>query len=266
LCDRLPERQAMLMFTGKTALITGAASGIGKSIAREFSKLGADVIINYRESAAAADHVVGELSQDGRRAVAIQADVSNQSEVKRMIQETVRVFGKIDILVNNAGIQKKTPFLDQSLADWNRIIEVDLTGPFICAQAVAGEMVKGKTKGVIVNISSVHEDIAFPNYTAYCAAKGGLRMLCRNLALELAPHGIRIVNVAPGAIATPINEDTLQDPEKKRALENEIPVGRIGEPEEVAKLVSFLASDDASYITGTTVFVDGGLMRQTGSL
>ena len=146
------------------------------------------------------------------------------------------------------------------------VISVDLKGPFLCAQAAARDMVRRGSRGTIINISSVHEDLPFPGYASYCAAKGGLRMLCRNLALELAPHNINIVNVGPGAIATPINATTLQDPQKVAALNKEIPLGRIGTPEEVATLVAYLASDAASYITGTTVFIDGGLMRQTSSL
>jgi glucose 1-dehydrogenase len=207
-----------------------------------------------------------ELSRNGSRAIAIEADVSNQSEVEEMFRRSIGEFGKIDALVNNAGIERRSSFLEKSLDEWNRVIAVDLTGPFICSQAAAKEMVSHKIGGVIINVSSVHEDIAFPGYSAYCAAKGGLRMLCRNMAVELAPHGIRVINVGPGAIATPINEATLENPEKLIALQKEIPIHRIGLPQEVAKLVAFLVSDEASYITGTTVFIDGGLMRQTGSL
>jgi len=254
------------MLKHKVALVTGGASGIGKAIATELSKQGADVIVNYIGGAGAANAVAKELQQNGSRSVAIEADVSNQSQVEHMIQKTMETFGRIDVLVNNAGIEKQTPFLEESLDQWNNIIAVDLTGPFICSQAAAREMVKSKIEGVIINISSVHEEIAFPGHAAYCASKGGLRMLFRNLALELARYRIRVVNVGPGAIATPINEETLKNNYKKKALEDEIPIHRIGDPEEVAKLVAFLASDDASYITGATVFIDGGLMRQTGSL
>jgi glucose 1-dehydrogenase len=256
----------LMMLKGKTAIITGAATGIGKSIAREFSKSGANVVINYPDNADTATDLAKELNQNSLNAIAIKADVSNQSDVNLMVQKTMEKFGRIDVLVNNAGFERKGPFLEEPLEEWNRVIAVDLTGPFICAQAAAREMIKAKIEGVIINISSVHEEIGFPGYSAYCAAKGGLRMLCRNLALELAPYRIRVVNVGPGAIATPINENVLTDPAQKRALEDEIPIHRIGNPEEVAKLAAFLASDDASYITGTTVFIDGGLMRQTGSL
>ncbi len=251
---------------GKVALVTGASSGIGKAIALELARQGAGVGVNYHREADEANQVVAEITKAGGHALAVQADVAQAEEVNRMVQQTIERLGRLDILVNNSGIEKGTPFLEKSLEEWNRVIGVDLTGPFLCTQAAAREMVKAKSRGTIINISSVHEDIAVPGYAAYCAAKGGLRMLCRDLALELAPYGINIVNVAPGAIATPINTATLQSPDKKAALEKEIPLHRVGTPEEVAKLVGYLAGDDASYITGTTIVIDGGLMRQTGAL
>jgi glucose 1-dehydrogenase len=254
------------MLKGKTALITGADSGIGKGIAGEFSKQGANVVINYIGDSQPAENLAEQLNHNGAKAVAIEADVRDQIQVQNMVDRTVALFGALHILVNNAGIEEEAPFLKKSLEEWNRVLATDLTGSFICAQAAVREMVKRKAAGVVINISSVHEAIGFPGYSAYCAAKGGLRMFGINLALELAPHGIRVVNVAPGAIATPINEETLNDPEKKAALIREIPLGRIGTTDDVAKLVAFLASENASYITGTTVVVDGGLMRRTGSL
>lgn len=254
------------MLKGKTAVVTGAGSGIGKAIAEELARQGADLAIDYVGNGHAAQELADRLNRGGSRAVAVRADVSDQAQVLHLIRETIHAFGKIDLLVNNAGIEKRTPFLEVSVDEWNRILAVDLTGAFMCAQAVAREMVRQGVRGTIINISSVHEEIPFPGNAAYCAAKGGLRMLCRNVSLELAPYGIRMLNVGPGAIATPINEETLRDPEKKKALESQIPFQRIGRPEEVARLVAYLASDEASYITGTTVFIDGGLMRQAGSL
>jgi glucose 1-dehydrogenase len=255
-----------MTLAGKVALVTGASSGIGKAIALEFGRQGAGVGVNYRGEAAPAEAAAREIEAAGGKAFAVQADVSKSDEVRRMIQQTVERLGKLDVLVNNAGIEHATPFLDKPEEEWDRTIAVNLKGPFLCTQAAAREMVRRGGGGTIVNISSVHEDLAFPGYADYCAAKGGLRMLCRDLALELAPHQINVVNVAPGAIATPINTATLNDPEKKLALERSIPLHRIGSPEEVAKLVAYLASDAAAYITGTTIFIDGGLMRQTGSL
>ena len=251
---------------GKVGLVTGASSGIGKAIALEFGRQGASVVVNYHGEAQEAAAVVNEIRPEGSQAIAVQADVSKSGDVRRMVQETIEKLGAVDVLVNSAGIEHQAPFLDVSEEEWDRVIAVDLKGPFLCSQAAAREMVRRGKGGTIINISSVHEDLAFPGYAAYSAANGGLRMLCRDLALELAPYHINVVNVAPGAIATPINRPTLEDPTKKAALEREIPLGRVGTPEEVAKLVAYLASEDASYITGATIVIDGGLMRQTGAL
>lgn len=252
---------------GRVALITGASSGIGKAIAIEMGQQGASVIVNYIGNSHAANEVVKTIEQanGGSRAFAIQADVSKQADVAAMVFQTISKWGQLDVLVNNAGVEKEAPFLEKTEHEWDKIINVNLKGAFLCAQLAAREMAK-RRRGTIINISSVHEDLPFPGYAAYCASKGGLRMLCRDLALELGKYNIHVVNVAPGAINTPINEKTMRDPEKVVALKREIPLGRVGEPSEVAKLVCFLASDDGSYVTGTTVVIDGGLMHQTGSL
>ncbi|MCA1644375.1 MAG: glucose 1-dehydrogenase [Chloroflexi bacterium] len=253
---------AMTRLAGKVALVTGASSGIGAAIALEFGRQAAQVVVNYVGSAAGAQAVVQQIPE----AVAIQADVSQAAEVASMVDQAISRFGRVDVLVNNAGIERHSPFLEKSEADWDAVLAVNLKGPFLCTQAVARDIVRRKARGTIINISSVHEELPFPGYADYCAAKGGLRMLCRDLALELAPYGINIVNVAPGAIATPINKETLGDPAKIAALEHEIPLHRIGTPDEVAQLVAYLASDAAAYMTGTTVFIDGGLMQNTGGL
>ncbi len=256
----------MMNLEGKVILVTGASSGIGRAIAIESGRQGAKVGVNYIADRDSADAVVQEIERGGSQAMAILADVSQSDQVNQMVQQVVERFGQLDVLVNNAGIERATPFLQKSEQDWDEVIAVNLKGPFLCTQAAARAMVDRRRAGTIINISSVHEDLAFPGYVAYCAAKGGLRMFCRDVALELAPYHINVVNVAPGAIDTPINRETMQDPAKRTALENEIPLGRVGTTEEVAKLVAYLASDDAAYITGTTVFIDGGLMRKTGSL
>jgi glucose 1-dehydrogenase len=252
----------MASLADKVALVTGASSGIGAAIALELGRQGAKVIVNYVGPPEPAQAVVAQIPE----AIALEADVSKSAEVHGMVDRAVARFGRIDVLVNNAGIERYAPFLEKSEADWDAVLAVNLKGPFLCTQSVARDIVRRKARGTIINISSVHEDLAFPGYAEYCAAKGGLRMLCRDLALELAPFGINIVNVAPGAIATPINKGTLADPQKRAALEREIPLHRIGTAEEVAGLVAYLASDAASYITGTTVVIDGGLMQQTGGL
>jgi glucose 1-dehydrogenase len=179
-----------------------------------------------------------------------------------MVAETVSRFGRLDIVVNNAGIEIKKPFLDVTDEEWNRVIAVDLYGVFLVSQAAARQMVRQGQGGKIVNISSVHEDIPFPQYTPYCAAKGGVRMMMRNLAVELAPQRINVNNIAPGAIATPINQAVLDDPRARENATSEIPWGRFGRPEEVAAVAVFLASDEAEYVTGSTYYVDGGLTQQ----
>lgn len=260
-----PRTVAGKTLKGKVVLVTGAASGIGRAIALELGRRGATVVVNYIGKPDGAHEVVQRIEQQEAKAIAIEADVSKTEDVSRMMAQTISQLGRIDVLVNNAGVEKESDFLEKTVEEWDRVIAVNLRGPFLCTQAAAREMAKSG-KGTIINISSVHEDLPFPGYASYCASKGGLRMLCRDLALELAKYHINVVNVAPGAIDTPINERTLSDPEKKLALQREIPLGRVGQPEEVAKLVCYLASDDAAYITGTTIVIDGGLMHQTGSL
>jgi glucose 1-dehydrogenase len=244
--------------TGKVAIVTGAGSGIGTAIAQALSDAGASVCINYfgAYEADAKAHA-GRLPH----AIAVSADVSDPASVAAMVEETTKELGAPSILVNNAGVEHTMPLLDIELADWQRVLAIDLTGAFCCLQAVARSMRDTGTGGSIVNISSIHEDVAFPGFSSYCAAKGGLRMLMRNAAVELAPHKIRINNVAPGAIATPINKATLADPAKVATLQRIIPLARLGEPDEVAQVVVFLASDAASYVTGSTYYVDGGMVR-----
>jgi len=251
---------------GKVALVTGASSGIGRAIAMELGSQGATVVVNYVGDVAFANEVVAVIQQAGGKAVAIAADVSSSADVQRMFDQAAQQFGGVNLLVNNAGIEKHTPFLDKPEAEWDKIIAVNLKGTFLCTQAAARQMAKSGKGGTVVNISSVHEDLPFPGYADYCASKGAIRMLCRDLALELAPYKINVVNVAPGAVDTPINKGTMADPEKKMALIREIPLGRVAQPREIAKLVAYLAGDDASYITGTTIVIDGGLMHQTKSL
>jgi glucose 1-dehydrogenase len=250
----------------KVAIVTGAATGIGQAIATAFAAEGAAVVIDYVGKPGSADDTLAKVQALGGRAIAVAADVSDPAQVQNMIAETVKAFGQLDILVNNAGIEFKRPFVDFPLDLWQKVIAVDLTGPFLCAQAAARQMIQQGTEGRIINISSVHEDLPMPTNAPYCAAKGGLRMLMRTIAVELAPHKITVNNIGPGAIFTPIDKDVEADEKLNAALMAEIPLGRWGRPEEVAKLAVYLASDDAAYVTGSTHFIDGGMLRQSGSL
>ncbi len=250
---------------GKVALVTGAGSGIGHAIAERFAHEGAAVAIDYLGHGADAQALARELSGAGLQAVALAADVTDAAAVEALVAQIVERFGRLDVLVNNAGIEKSQPLLEIDEASWDRTLAVDLKAPFLCMQAAARRM-KGSGGGSIVNISSIHEDFPFPSFAPYAAAKGGLRMLMRNAALELAPLEIRVNNVAPGAIATPINAATLADPAKVQRLREIVPLQRMGTPEEVAEVVLFLASERSSYVTGSTYFVDGGMVRHAEAL
>ena len=245
---------------GKVAIVTGAGSGIGHAIAQTFGTAGANVVVNYFGFEAEAQALARELTACCARSIALKADVSDAASVNDMVQRTVKEFGTIDVLVNNAGVESPAPFLDVLEDSWDRQLDIDLKGAFLCAQA-CGRVMRDHGGGAIVNISSIHEDATFPGFTPYCAAKGGLRMLMRNAALELAAYKIRVNNIAPGAIATPINVQTLEDPVKLKELRRIIPLGRMGTPEEVAQVALFLASDRSSYVTGSTYYVDGGFVR-----
>ena len=250
----------------KVAIVTGAATGIGRECAFHLAHAGAAITADYAGKPDKAEEVVRQIEKDGGRAVAVQCDVSQEADVQRLVAETVKAFGRLDILINNAGIEQEMPFLETPLELWNKVIAVNLTGPWICSQAAAQQMVHQGGGGRIINISSVHEDLPMPTNSHYCASKGGLRMLMRTLAVELASHKITVNNIGPGAIDTPLDKPTKDDPEKLKTLLGEIPLGRMGRPEEVAGLAVFLASEAAAYITGSTYFIDGGMLRQSGSL
>jgi glucose 1-dehydrogenase len=249
----------------KVAIITGSATGIGQAMAVAMAREGAAVTIDY-VGKTGPQETLGKVKAVGGRAIAVAADVSDPTQANNLISQTVAAFGRLDILVNNAGIEFKRPFVDFPLDLWAKVIAVDLTGPFLCAQAAARQMIKQGGGGRIINTSSVHEDLPMPTNAPYCAAKGGLRMLMRTIAVELAPHQITVNNIGPGAIFTPIDEEIEKTPELEKQLMAEIPLARWGKPEEVANLAVFLASDDAAYITGSTYFIDGGMLRQAGSL
>ncbi len=250
----------------KVAIVTGSDSGIGRAIAINLAASGAAVVINYAHNQAKAEEVRQAIEQNGGTAIVIQADVSNIQQVYALVQQTVDHFHRLDIMVNNAGMEIHSPFVDVSEEMFDRVVSIDLKGTFFGTQAAAREMIKEKVAGRIINISSVHEELPMPQNVPYVCAKGGVRMLTRTVALELAPYNITINNIAPGAIETPIDADVFANPAKLKALLAEIPAHRLGQPVEVGDLVVYLASDYASYITGATFTIDGGLSINTGAL
>jgi glucose 1-dehydrogenase len=251
-----------MLLENRKAIVTGASSGIGKATAIRLGQEGASVCVNYfsEKEDEMADEVVAEVEKNGVRAIAVRADVGSEDDVIRMVGQTADTFGGVDLLVNNAGIENQVPTLEMPLGDWDRVLRTNLTGAFLCLREAGKVMVKGGG-GVIINMSSVHEFIPWPGFAHYCATKGAMKMLMQTAARELAElkTGIRVLNIAPGAIATPINNFVLDDPEARHAVESEIPVGRFGQPEEIAATVAWAASDQASYVTGTTIVVDGGM-------
>jgi len=246
---------------GKVAIVTGAGSGIGQGIAKRLGCEGAKVIVDYVGKPDGAEETERAIQEVGGEGEIVRADITNMSDVKCLIDTAWEKYGGADILVNNAGVEKRSEFWDTPEADYDLVMNVNLRGPFFLTQAFVRRLRDAKRIGRIVNISSVHEDMVFPGFDSYVCSKGGLRMLMRNLSVELGPLGITVNNVAPGAISTPINKSLLENKEQLNALLNNIPLGRMGTPDDVAGLVAFLASDDAAYITGSTFVVDGGLMR-----
>lgn len=245
---------------GKVALVTGSSQGIGQAIAVRLAQEGADIVIDYRSHPDGAQETLTKVEASGRKGFILKADLGVVSDVRRMIAEGIQHFGKLDILVNNAGLEKNASFWEVTESDYDSVVNVNMKGVFFATQALVQHLMETKRPGKIINISSVHEELPFPHFTSYCASKGGVKMMMRNLAVELGPLGITINNIAPGAIETPINAKLLNDPEKLSAVINNIPLGRLGQPSDVASLVAFLASPDADYVTGTTLFVDGGLL------
>ena len=244
---------------GKTAVVTGSSRGIGRGIALRFAEEGANVVINYVGSITAANEALAEVEAAGARGILVQADVSSVREVTELVNEGARAFGALDILVNNAGIELHAPFWDVTEEAYDKVMAVNMKGAFFATQAFTHHLRAAKRPGRVINISSVHEDLAFPNFTPYAASKGAMRMFTRTLAVELGALGITINNIAPGAIETPINTKLLNDPVKLASLLKQIPLGRLGQPHDVAGLAAFLASDDAAYVTGSTFYIDGGL-------
>jgi len=256
---------------GQNALITGADSGIGKGVALELAKAGARVLINHVDAQEIAQLTVDEIAAAGGEAFEFHADVSNEAEVQAMYAEMFKRWGTIDILVNNAGLQRDSRLVDMTLEQWQTVININLTGQFLCAREAAREFIRrgvvkerSKAAGKIICMSSVHEVIPWGGHINYATSKGGVMMMMKSMAQELAPHKIRVVSIGPGAIQTPINHGAWGTPESLNKLLTLIPYNRIGQPEDIGRLAAWLASDEADYITGTTIFMDGGMTLYPG--
>ena len=255
----------------RITLVTGSSSGIGAAVAKSMAAEGAKVIINYARSANGANTVVEEIQANGGEAIALQADVSQEDQVKNMFQEIIAKFVTLDVLVSNAGLQQDANLVDMTLEQWNKVINVNLTGQFLCAKEAAKEFIrrgvtpeKSCSAGVIICMSSVHEVIPWAGHCNYAASKGGLMLFMQSIAQELAPYKIRINSIAPGAIKTPINRAAWETPEAEAELLKLIPYNRVGIPEDIGKAAVWLASDEAEYVHGTTIFVDGGMTLYPG--
>ena len=246
---------------GKVAIVTGGNSGIGKAIALGLAKAGAKIVIDYVVHPEATEALEHEIAALGDEAIGVKADVSSVLEMQVLVDAAVAKFGRVDIMVNNAGVETRTSVLNTTEDQYDKVLAINLKSAFFGTQIAAKQMIAQGGGGRIINITSVHEDWPMPGNTAYCLAKGGMRMLTRTAGVELAPHGICVVGVGPGAVATPINLSTMQDPALLAKLNAAIPLGRMAEPEEIASVVVFLAGDGASYLTATTIFADGGIMQ-----
>jgi glucose 1-dehydrogenase len=247
--------------TGKIAVVTGSGSGIGQAIAERLALEGASLVVDYRDHIEQAQATQQKIAAAGGKSILVQADVSKLADCANLIEQAWQQLGSCDILVNNAGIEKSADFIDVTEADFDAVMDVNFKGAFFLTQAFVRKLVAAKRPGRVINISSVHEDMVFPHFSTYCASKGAMRMLMRDLAVELGPLGITVNNIAPGAINTPINTALLANKPKLDALLANIPLGRLGKPEEVAGVAAFLASEDGAYVTGSTYFLDGGLIR-----
>ena len=250
-----------MLLEGKSIVVTGGNSGIGAGIVLAMAAEGANVVIDYVAHPEATDALIAKVEAAGGHAVGVQADITNPDDLAKMIATAVDTYGRLDVLVNNAGMETRTSLLETTEAQYDTVMAVNMKSAFFASQHAAKQFIAQKTPGLILNISSVHEDWPMPGNLPYCVSKGGMRMLARTAGVELGQYGIRMVNIGPGAVDTPINASTVADPEKLKALDAAIPVGHLAESSDIADVVTFLASGKASYMTATTVFVDGGIMQ-----
>jgi glucose 1-dehydrogenase len=250
---------------GKCAIVTGGNSGIGQACVLALAEQGANVVIDYVSHPEAAEALEKQVAALGDRAIGVEADVSKVADLERLVDAAVKAFGHLDIMVNNAGIETRTGILDSTEGDFDKVIAINLKSAFFGTQLAARQMIAQGDGGVIINMSSVHEDWPMPGNTPYCLSKGGMRMLTRTAGVELAPHAVRVVGLGPGAVATPINLVEM-DPESLKKVESYIPLGKMAQPEQIASVVAFLAGPGAAYMTGTTVFADGAIMMQSPGL
>jgi glucose 1-dehydrogenase len=251
---------------GKVCIVTGGNSGIGKSVVLALAKQGANVVIDYVADEQATEDLEKQVVALGDQAIGVEADVSKVADLQRLVDTAVKSFGRVDVMVNNAGVETRSGILDTTEAQFEKVMEINLKSAFFGTQLAAKQMIKQGDGGRIVNITSVHEDWPMPGNAPYCLSKGGMRMLTRTAGVELAQHNILVVGIGPGAVATPINTETIEDPKKMKTLDRAIPLGRMAEPAEIGGAVAFLAGDAASYITATTIFVDGGIMHSSPGL
>jgi glucose 1-dehydrogenase len=259
-------RGVYMLLKNKVAIVTGGNSGIGKAVVLELAQQGANVTVDYVSHPDATEELEKRCAALGDKAIGVDADVSKVADLERLIATTVKAFGRLDIMVNNAGVETRTSILDTTEQQYEKVLQVNLKSAFFGTQLAAKQMIKQGGGGHIINITSVHEDWPMPGNIAYCLSKGGMRMLTRTAGVELAPHNILVVGVGPGAVATPINLSTMQNPAKMAKLDSAIPLGRMAKPEEIASVVAMMAGGGASYITATTVFADGGLMQSSPGL
>lgn len=250
----------------KVAIVTGGNTGIGQAIVLELARQGANIVIDYIAHPEATETLEQEIVKLGDQCTGIEADVSKIADLQKLIDGAVSKFGRVDVMVNNAGIETRTSVLDTTEEQYDAVMDINLKSAFFGTQIAAKQMLAQGGGGRIINVTSVHEDWPMPGNTAYCLSKGGMRMLTRTAGVELAPHDILITGVGPGAVETPINTSTMDDPAKLKTLDNAIPIGRMAKPQEIASVVAFLAGDGASYLTATTIIADGGLMQSSPGL